>query len=81
VVRQVVTDGSGGTAQMVECWASNQIFWNLGLTPNDIAHCMSLRNTPNAIWGPSSLPIVVDQLDKDCKQDRSALEWYDKQRA
>jgi len=35
---------------------------------------VSLRKTPNAILGPSSLPVVLARLDKDCKQDRTALE-------
>jgi len=28
--------------------------------------------------GPSSLPVVVALLDKDCKQNGSVMIWYDK---
>jgi len=32
----------------------------------------------NAILGPSSLPVVVASLTKDCMQNCSAVEWYDR---
>jgi len=37
---------------------------NLGSTSDAVARRVSLRKTPNAILGPSSLPVVVAQPDK-----------------
>jgi len=64
VVKQVVTDGSVGAAQLVERRASNRKVANFDSTPDAATRRVSLRKTRTAIMGPSSLPVVMAQPDK-----------------
>jgi len=51
VIRQVVTDSSSDTAQLVERQASNQKVTNLGSTTDMVVWHMSFRKMPNVILG------------------------------
>jgi len=82
VVRQVVSDGSGDAAQLIQHRASSgkvaKPWFN---TRSGSASCV--RNTPNAMpsWHQAVYLLWWPSLTKHCKQDHSMLEWYDRHRA
>jgi len=64
--RQVVTDCSGGAAQLVKRWARGYSNWKVVIRwlASDVVVRCCVRKTPNATLGLSSLPVVVAQADK-----------------
>jgi len=81
VVVQVVTDGSGGEAQLVERGDSNRKVVKPWFDSDAVARRVSLRRRLIPSWGQEVYPLWWPNLTKHCKQDHSVLEWYDRHRA
>jgi len=74
VVKQVITDCSGGAAQLIERRVNNRKVAKPWLD----SRCGTASRALMPSWGPCSLFVVVaNSLTKDCKQNLSVL-WYER---